>query len=203
MFTGLVQAVGTLTESIPTEAGRRLVIDPGEWGHSPNPGDSISVSGCCLTVVDVSEQGWSFDAIPETLAKTTLGGLEAGSRVNLEHAVTASTPMGGHFVQGHVDGVGRVARIETDDGWRVRVEPPADLMKFMIPKGSVTIDGVSLTLASMDPGAGWIEVALIPETLDRTTLRGLKTGDGVNLEADMLVKAVVHTTEAVLEARGG
>jgi len=203
VFTGLVQAVGTLAVSNPTDTGRRLVIDPGAWDHVPAPGDSIAVSGCCLTVVGVTDVGWAFDAIPETLAKTTLGGLEAGSRVNLEHAVTASTPMGGHFVQGHVDGVGRVTRIDTGDGWRVRVEPPADLMKFMIPKGSVTIEGVSLTLAAVEAGAGWIEVALIPETLDRTTLRGLAAGDGVNLEADMLVRAVVQTTETVLEARGG
>ena len=123
--------------------------------------------------------------------------------MNLEHAVTASTPMGGHFVQGHVDGVGAVTEIVTEGEWRVRVEASAGLMKFMIPKGSVAIEGVSLTIAAMDTGEGWIEVALIPETLERTTLGGLSVGDGVNLEADMLVKAVVHTTEAVLASRDG
>ena len=197
MFTGLVQAQGALADSTPTDAGRRLVIDTGDWGYRPDPGDSVAVSGCCLTVVVADGPRLSFDAIPETLAKTTLGGLAPGDRVNLEHAVTASTLMGGHFVQGHVDGVGEVTKIVTEGEWRVRVQPPADLMRFMIPKGSVTIAGVSLTIADLDHAEGWIEVALIPETLERTTLGGLAVGDGVNLEADMLVKTVVHTAEHI------
>lgn len=195
MFTGLVQAVGRVerAETVPT--GRRLVIDLGEWSHRPAPGDSIAIDGCCLTVAGEPEGALAaFDAVPETLAKTTLGGLSVGSRVHLEHAVTGATLMGGHFVQGHIDGVARVDQIQRGADWRVRLRPPADLMRFMIPKGSVALAGVSLTLAEVSPEGGWIEVALIPMTLERTTLGDLAPGDPVNVEADMLVKAVVHTT---------
>lgn len=209
MFTGLIQAVGVVKSIQPSPAGTRLTVEAADWDHQPSPGDSISISGCCLTVVSdpaepsqvsAREDGktgptLSFDIIPESLAKTMLGGLVPGGSVNLEHAVTASTLMGGHTVQGHVDEVGQVSQIETTDGWRVRVSAPQDLMRFMIPKGSVTIDGVSLTLAQVNPAESWIEVALIPETLERTTLRERAVGDAVNLEADIMVKTIVHTME--------
>lgn len=153
--------------------------------------------------------GLRFVAVPETLEKTGLGGLLPGDRVNLEAAVSASTPMGGHVVQGHVDGVGVVERVPGGDGgeWRVRVVPPAGLMRYMVPKGSVCLDGVSLTLAALDPGGGdgvggWIEVVLIPETLERTTLRGWRAGDVVNVEADVLSKTVVHHLEHYARAMG-
>lgn len=197
MFTGLVQAVGTIARIDPTPAGVRLLVDAGGWAHRPRAGDSICVSGCCLTAVgDASEEGGlAFDAIPETLRLTTLGGLAPGARVNLEHAVTASTLMGGHFVQGHVDGVGVVDAVQTRGEWRVRVRPPEGLMRYATPKGSVCIEGVSLTIAALDPAEGWLEVALIPETLARTTLAGLEPGSRVNLEMDMLAKTVVHHLE--------
>lgn len=203
MFTGLVQAVGTVAALEPHQNTTRLVIDPLAWDHHPAPGDSISVSGCCLTVVSlsgpakggVSGRGFEFDVIPESLSKTMLGGLKPGSRVNLEHSVTASTLMGGHQVQGHVDGVGQIAQIDSAEGWRVRVSVPSHLMRFMIPKGSVCLDGVSLTLAAVSPGESWIEVALIPETLERTTLSDRAVGDAVNLEGDIMVKTIVHTLE--------
>lgn len=196
MFTGLVQAVGTVRRLEPSPAGVRLVVEPvgprGGWGYVPGLGESISVSGCCLTVAGVSEGAWAFDVVRETLSKTTLGGLAAGSLVNLEHSVTPATLLGGHLVQGHVDGVGVVERVDRGADWRVRVRSPAGLMEYMTPKGSVAVEGVSLTLAAVDVAAGWFEVALIPTTLEVTTLGGLRDGDRVNLEADAMAKTVVH-----------
>ncbi len=201
MFTGLVQAVGSVEAIEPMGDARRVLIRPGGWGHRPEIGDSIAINGCCLTVaaIDTDNSGprWAFDAVPETLAKTTLGGLGAGSRVNLEHAVTASTLMGGHFVHGHVEGVGEVLKVQTGDDWRARIRPPADLMAFIIPKGSITVEGVSLTVADLSPGdaegvGGWFEIALIPTTLAKTTLGDLKPGAGVNIETDMVTRAAVH-----------
>ena len=155
-------------------------------------------NGCCLTLVDpVGEHGGllSFDAIPETLDKTSMGRWRVGDRINLERALRMGDTLDGHQVQGHVDGTGEVLGVYTEDGWRVRVGLGRELMKFMIPKGSVTIDGVSLTLAAIDVDTGWIEVALIPETLERTNLRDRAARDRVNIECDVLVKTIVHTME--------
>lgn len=171
------------------------MIDPSGWDHRPALGDSICVMGVCLTVAtEPGTQGTSpgvlvFDAVRETLTKTTLGLLRPGQNVNLEHAVTASTLMGGHFVQGHVDATGLVVDVQRGDDWRVTVEPPHELMAAMIPRGSVCLDGVSLTLARTTDRT--ITVALIPTTLAKTTLGALNAGDRVNIEADMLAKAVV------------
>lgn len=197
MFTGLVQAMGTIEQLEASEAGCRLVIDASGWDHRPSAGDSVAISGCCLTAVgDATDDGrLTFDAIPETLSKTTLGSWTEGRRVNLEHSVTAMTLMGGHVVQGHVDGVGRVAHVVTEGEWRGRIELPAELMRYATPKGSVCIDGVSLTIAEQDVQERWLEVALIPETLERTTLDRLAAGDTVNLEMDVLSKTVVHHLE--------
>lgn len=198
MFTGIVQAMGQVAATEPTAAGRRIVIDPMGWDYTPSPGDSISVDGCCLTVVNQPGSGgdsgarWMFDAVPETLAKTTLGDRRVGDLVNLEHAATASTLLGGHVVQGHVDGVAVVESVVTSPEWRVRFRPPAELMQYMTPKGSVCVSGVSLTLAAVDPAAGWFEVALIPTTLEKTNLKPLAKGSRVNIEADTLVKTMVH-----------
>lgn len=192
MFTGLVQHVGRLTSSTPTTAGKRLILDPAGWSHHPAPGDSISVSGVCLTVVSASPTAWAFDAVPETLAKTTLGSLAPGAPLNLEHAATPSTYLGGHIVQGHVDGVARVSRIQTGPDWRIEFTPQADHMPWFIPKGCVCIEGVSLTLAAVHPRAGTFEVALIPTTLEKTTLAHLQPDQLVNFEADAMVKSIVH-----------
>jgi riboflavin synthase len=139
---------------------------------------------------------FSFDAIPETLSKTTLGLLSEGDQVHLEHAATATTLLGGHIVQGHVDGVARVVGIDTTDGWRVRLAVPSEIMVYMAPKGSVCLDGVSLTLAKVEPREGWIEVALIPTTLEKTMMGGWIAGRGVNIEADVLAKTVVQYMRA-------
>ena len=210
MFTGIVQHVGRITAVQPTPAGVRLTLDPCGWSHRPARGDSIAVSGTCLTVVQVDAGAWSFDVIPQTLARTTLGSmgsasgdaaLQPGRSVNLEHAVLASTPMGGHIVQGHVDGVGRVAAISTTGEWRVRIEPPADAASSIVAQGSITVDGVSLTVAGAAADGSWFEVALIPETLARTTLASLAVGDAVNIEVDHLAKLIAREVERRL-ARG-
>jgi riboflavin synthase len=194
MFTGLVQAVGTVAEARPSAAGLRLVIDPGAWPHRAAHGESISVSGVCLTHTGTeSDRLLAFDAVAETLGKTTLGGLKPGSRVNLEHAVRADTLMGGHFVQGHVDAVGKVEAVNADErDWRVTFSAPPAVMECIVPTGSVCIDGVSLTVAGVESGGRRFWVALIPTTLELTTLRGLSVGDGVNIETDMIARTVVN-----------
>ena len=197
MFTGIVQAMGTIATIERNAFGVRLVIDRRDWtppgGYAPAPGDSICVSGVCLTTVvaDAAAGTLAFDVIAETLAKTSLGARTVGSKVNLEPPVTANQPMGGHFMQGHVDGVGVVTGVlSTPDEWRVTIEPPAALADYIIPKGSVALDGVSLTIASVD--AGRFDVALIPTTLQLTTLGHTREGDRINIEADILAKTVVH-----------
>jgi riboflavin synthase len=195
MFTGLVQAIGAVRAIDARPTGARLEIEPagptGPWGYQPAIGESIAVAGCCLTVASTSPL-WAFDVVHETLSKTTLGVLSRGSRVNLEHALTPTSLLGGHLVQGHVDGVGAVERVQEGSDWRVRIRPPAPLMEYLVPKGSVTVDGVSLTLAAVDPAAGWFEVALIPTTLELTTLGELREGHRCNLEADMVAKTLIH-----------
>lgn len=205
MFTGLVQAVGRVVSVTPSGSpgighelggaglGSRIEIDPGAWDHAPRVGDSICVSGCCLTIAQApAEDGhFIFDAVRETLSRTTLGSLRPGTGVNLEHAVRADTLMGGHFVQGHVEGLGRVTRVTRTPGdWRVEIEPAGDLMDATIPKGSIAVEGVSLTVARVEGNR--FEIALIPTTLAATTLAQLREGDSVNIETDMLARAAVH-----------
>jgi len=195
MFTGIVQAIGTILEIRPQPAGIRLVVDRSSWsppgGYTPAHGDSICCSGCCLTVVETTDKTLSFDVITQSLNVTKLGSLQAGDAINLEPAVLPSQPLGGHFMQGHVDGLGTVTGIHEDESdWRITIEPEIELMKFMSPKGSIAIDGVSLTLADLTDST--ITVALIPTTLKLTTLESLKVGHKVNLEADVITKTVVH-----------
>ncbi len=197
MFTGLVQAMGKVRAIQPSASGVRLVVDQGRWGHRPAQGDSISVSGVCLTVAnpDTGASDLAFDVVRETLAKTTLGTLREGSPVNLEHACRMDTLLGGHIVQGHADGVGRVVEVRDDPAdWRVVIEPPAELLEFAAPKGSIAIDGVSLTIARLLPEGGAparVEIALIPTTLERTTLGLMRAGDRCNVEMDCIAKQVV------------
>lgn len=194
MFTGLIEQVGVVRAAGPSAAGVSLAIDPAGWAYRPSRGDSVAVNGCCLTVAqDLGPDSLlHFDAIPETLAKTTIGALKPGSRVNLEQSATLATALGGHLVQGHVDGVAVVESVVTAGEWRVRFRPPADLMQYIVPKGSVTLEGVSLTVASVDPASGWFEVTLIPTTLDKTTLKELAPGARCNIECDAMAKTVVH-----------
>lgn len=190
MFTGLVEHVGTVRASHVTPSGRRLEVHVEGWPADPVTGESISVSGCCLTLVAHAAGSLLFDVIPQTLSCTTLGDHAAGDPVNLERSVRAHGLLGGHLVQGHVDGVGTVLAVDRDRGWRVRVRPPVPVQALMVDRGSVTVDGVSLTVAAVGPD--WFEVALIPETLQRTTLRELQPGDRVNVEADVLAKMVAR-----------
>ena len=203
MFTGLVQAVGTVTHAARTEAGiLQLAVDAGHWNHRPAVGDSIAVDGCCLTVIEEPMSGMMrFEAVPQTLAITTLASVHPGQRVNLEHAATASTYLGGHVVQGHVDGVGVVERVQTGADWRLTVRVPAGVEGFMFPRGSVCMAGVSLTLADVSNDGRFITVALIPTTLALTNLSELKPGQCVNIEADAMTKAVVATVRRITESR--
>jgi riboflavin synthase len=189
VFTGIVRERGTVAAIDGGEAGVRLRIDAPETAAQAAVGDSVAINGVCLTVTERNGTSLSFDAVPETLSRTALGRLAAGSAVNLEPALRAGEPLGGHYVQGHVDGVGRVRSIEPEgDGVRLAVETPAELLRYCVEKGSITVEGVSLTIAALrDHG---FEVALIPHTLAETTLATLVLGDPVNLEADVLAKYV-------------
>lgn len=202
MFTGLVQHVGQIVGAEPTASGVRIRVDPRGWSHAPSRGDSICVSGVCLTVLDAEPGAWAFDVVPQTLALTTLGrpGV-TGRPVNLEHAVLASTPLGGHLVQGHVDGVGRVAGVTNDGAVRLRIDLPGDMGHAVLAQGSIAIDGVSLTVAAASKDGSWIEVALIPETLSRTTLGRLAVGDEVNVEVDHLAKLIAREVARRLTQR--
>jgi riboflavin synthase len=202
MFTGLVQHLGTVDAVEETAHGAALTVDTGGWGYAPEGGASVAVNGCCLTVTGVEGAAFRFDVVPQTLRVTTLGGLRAGDPVNLEHAVTAATLLGGHVVQGHVDGVGTITTVDRADGeWRVRVEPPEALMDFIVDRGSIAVDGVSLTLAAVGPSH--FDVALIPETLERTTLGRAEPGGAVNIETDYLAKTVVHWLQRQRGSTGG
>ena len=198
MFTGIIQHVGRVEAVTSTANGVRLVVDPQGWDHEPKPGDSIANNGCCLTLVDpvADHDGrFTFDAIPETIDKTTLGDWKPGDQLNLERALRVGDTLDGHQVQGHVDSTGDVLGVEANDGYRIRIGLGEELMRYMVPKGSICIDGVSLTLAAMDADAGWVEVALIPETLERTNLGDREAGHRVNIECDVMVKTIVHTME--------
>ena len=200
MFTGLVQTQGevlSIEPLSPASSGKRLRIRTSNWNHRPNPGDSICVSGCCLTLAEpATVEGdaltMAFDVIPESLSKTKLGAFIAGSRVNIEPSCTPTTLLGGHVVQGHVEGLASIVSIETSPGWVVTLKPPAALMPCITPKGSITIDGISLTVAQVDPKAGTFQVALIPTTLEETTIGRSKVGEVCNIETDILARTVIH-----------
>ena len=195
MFTGLVEHAGTVVSLKKAGAKSVLRVDLGPVAKGCRAGDSISVAGTCLTLTAAPAKGvGSFEAVKETLSRTTLGGLKAGSKVNLERALCVGDRLGGHFVQGHVDGVGTVRKNGGPEGaWELSVAAPPEVLRNLIPKGSVGVDGVSLTVASLD--AEGLTIALIPTTLSVTTLGALKKGDRVNLEADLLGKWVRRLME--------
>jgi len=188
MFTGLVQDVGTVESLASDGEGARLRIAT-SLGAEIGLGDSIAVDGACLTAVAADERGFETEAMNQTLAVTALRRLEPGARVNLELAMRAGERLGGHIVQGHVDGVATVLAV-AEDGFarRLRVALPADLARYVIDKGSVALAGVSLTVAAL--GDDWLEVSLIPETLERTTLGAASPGDELNVEVDLVAKYV-------------
>lgn len=199
MFTGIVEHLGHVTAVHEREGGRRIVIDLGALADGLAVGASIAVNGVCLTAVECARSRVSFDVIPESLARSNLGELVEGSPVNLERALIAGARLDGHFVQGHVDATGVVATIETLPGeTRLTVTPPAEFLRLCVPKGSVAIDGVSLTIAAL--GRSDFTVALIPHTLAVTTLGSRAVGNTVNLEADMIGKYVQRLLEPYQDA---
>jgi riboflavin synthase len=189
VFTGIVREVGRVAALEGGKAGVRLRVAAPRTAPGVGLGDSVAVNGVCLTVTAIDDATLAFDAVPETLRRTSLARLREGVAVNLEPALRAGEPLGGHIVQGHVDGVGRVRSVEPEgEGRRVAIEAPPALLRYLVEKGSVAVEGVSLTVAALDEDA--FAVALIPHTLAETTLGGLAPGDEVNLEVDVLAKYV-------------
>lgn len=192
MFTGLVEGQGIVRILRQESVGLRVTIQPFEncfSAHDVAIGDSISISGCCLTVVRVSDDGLDFEAGEETLSKTSLGNLKEGSSVNLERSLAVGARLGGHFVQGHVDGVAEVGVIDRSGEWvDMWFRVPQEMTQLMVPKGSIAVDGISLTLVNVEGDR--FSVALIPHTLDITSLGKRKVGDHVNIELDILGKYV-------------
>ena len=185
MFTGIVREVGRVEAVEERGESVRLVVRAPETAAAAAVGDSVSLAGVCLTAIEVADGTVAFDAVPETLRRSTLGGLETGGGVNVEPALRAGDPLGGHIVQGHVDGVGRIRRVD-DEG--IEVEASHDVLRYCVEKGSIAIEGVSLTIAGL--GESSFTVVLIPHTREVTTLGGVAEGDEVNLEVDVVAKYV-------------
>lgn len=188
MFTGLIEEVGTV-RGFTRGAGAKLRIWATKVSSGAEIGDSIAINGVCLTITSIANEELSFDAVEETLAKSSLGKLKIGDPVNLERAVSANRLFGGHFVLGHVDGAGSIVRFDQRPGAAIlAVRAPADVIRYVVPKGSICIDGISLTVASLSGDV--FEVALIPHTIASTNLAGKRVGDVVNLESDIIGKYV-------------
>jgi len=197
MFTGIVEELGTV-ESLETRAtGSRIRIRAGTVLREMATGGSIAVNGVCLTGVEIGAAAFSADIAPETLRRSNLGALRTGSRVNLERPLTASGRLDGHIVQGHVDGTGELVSLEQlgDDNWWLRLRYPQDLDRFLVEKGSVAIDGISLTIATVE--AGVLAATIIPHTYRHTTLAGYRPGARLNLECDILAKHVEKLLRAM------
>jgi riboflavin synthase len=196
VFTGIVRELGRVVSATGGATGLALMVEAPGVSTSAAVGDSVAIDGCCLTVESVSGGRVTFHAVPETLVRSTLGRLGAGDPVNVEPAIRAGEPLGGHFVQGHVDAVGRVQSVEAEgEGLRVFVEARDEILRYCVEKGSVTVDGVSLTVAELADDA--FAVVLVPHTLEATTLSALVPGREVNLEADVLAKYVERLTSRV------
>jgi riboflavin synthase len=194
LFTGIVEELGTVEALERQSDAVRLTVRAVTTLEDASLGDSIAVNGVCLTVSALGDGTWTADVMAETLAKSGLGALVVGDRVNLERAVTAGTRLGGHLVQGHVDAVGRVSRRDPGEHWDVvTVDMPRDLAPYLVDKGSITVDGVSLTV--VEAGQDSFTVSLIPETLRRTTLGFRTPGESVNLEVDVIGKYVARQLE--------
>ncbi|HEX7738402.1 MAG TPA: riboflavin synthase [Marmoricola sp.] len=195
MFTGIVEELGTVEALIDQGDAVRLTVRGPLVTTDAALGDSISVNGCCLTVAERDGETFTADVMRETLAKTSLGAFEVGTRVNLERAVTPATRLGGHIVQGHVDGTGAILSRTPSEHWEiVEISLPAALSRYLVPKGSITVDGISLTVVEVTNA--WFSVSLIPETLARTTLGFKQPGDPINLEVDVIAKYVEKFTQS-------
>ncbi len=194
MFTGIVEELGTIKVIEKLDAGLRLTVSASIVTADVSHGDSIAVNGVCLTALDITPNSFAADVSPETLDKTTIGALAVGSRVNLERAVTPSTRLGGHIVQGHVDMRGRfLGAVHEGDFWTVTIGFPPEFARYLIYKGSVAVEGISLTVANLDEDS--FDIAVIPKTWEVTNLHGLSQGDAVNLEADVIAKYVERLLE--------
>ncbi|MGC8763405.1 MAG: riboflavin synthase [Acidobacteriota bacterium] len=202
MFTGLVKEVGTVRRLLRRGREGTLEVACREVLEGARIGDSIAVDGACLTVEELLPDGFRAFLSGETLSKTTLGTLKPGQGVHLEPALRPTDPLGGHMVQGHVEGVGEVkAMVREGEGWRLEVEVPRDLLPYVVPKGSIAISGVSLTVASLRGGT--VRVAVVPATLKNTTFGSYRAGRKVNVETDLVGRYVVHTLERLLPRGGG
>jgi len=189
VFTGIVREIGRVVETEGDGERRTLVVEAAETASGTAVGDSVAIDGVCLTAESVDGGRMTFHAVAETLGRTTLGGIRRGDEINIEPALRAGEPLGGHLVQGHVDGLGRIGSVEAEgDGLRVVVEAPPEILRYCVEKGSITVDGVSLTVAELLDDA--FAVALVPQTLSATTLGDVVPGQPVNLEVDVLAKYV-------------
>jgi riboflavin synthase len=196
VFTGIVRERGRVTAVDESAEGIRLTIDAAETAAQAEIGDSVALNGVCLTVTNATDGTLAFDAVPETLARTSLGDLAAGDEVNIEPALRAGEPIGGHYVQGHVDVVARVRSTDRaqDGGVRAWFDAGAEILRYVVEKGSITVDGVALTVVALDDTG--FAVALVPHTLAVTTLANLHAGDSVNVEVDVLAKYVEKLVRA-------
>ena len=195
MFTGIVEEVGTLRRITVVERGARLEVAAGEILEEARPGDSIAVNGVCLTVVDKGAGWFASDVSAETLQRTSLKQANVGTRVNLELPVTPVSRLGGHIVQGHVDRTGELVEIQpSGEGYTVRIGFPPELGRYIVEKGSIAVDGISLTIAAL--GDEWFEIAIIPHTWRATNLSTLELGAAVNLEVDLIAKYVERLMKA-------
>lgn len=189
MFTGIIEELGKVRSLEERGENARIVIDARVVTEGTNHGDSISVNGVCLTALDVRPDSFAADVSRETLLRSTLGTLRPGTPVNLERAVTPATRLGGHIVQGHVDARGRLIGVDYHgESWTVRIEYPKEIARYLVFKGSVAVEGISLTIAALTDD--YFEVAIIPKTWEVTNLSHLKPGDGVNLEVDVIAKYI-------------
>ncbi|MGW8889594.1 riboflavin synthase [Streptomyces sp. NPDC055749] len=189
MFTGIVEELGEVTAVEKLDDASRFRLRGPVVTEGAKHGDSIAVNGVCLTVVDLGEHEFTADVMAETLNRSSLGALETGSRVNLERPMALGGRLGGHIVQGHVDGTGRIIGREVSEHWEiVKISLPEDLTRYVVEKGSITVDGVSLTV--VEAGTDYFTISLIPTTLDLTTLGLKQTGEPVNLEVDVIAKYV-------------
>jgi riboflavin synthase len=197
MFTGIIEELGTVSEVASLFEGARIVVNAATVTTDLREGDSIAVNGVCLTALDVKPESFAADVSPETLHRSTIGALSAGSRVNLERPVTPSTRLGGHIVQGHVDGRGSFLGVVEDGEFHtVSIDYPRELAGFLVFKGSIAVEGISLTIASLTDDS--FDVAIVPKTWEVTNLSTLREGDSVNIEVDVIAKYV----ERMLALRG-